>query len=394
MKLLKKQMKTKSFFLGLFFLLLIGNLNAQNEDLPRVEIEDEYLFLNHPFLEDDEKWAFRFYLHTFFKNNEYFGDFVKGYTLTGFHLCPQLTYNYNSMLKIQVIWNILKYNGYDNFSEYKPYARIVFRPKKCFSVICGYLEGNIRHKLTEPIYNPERYYTDNIENGLQFLVNKPHRYDGDTWLNWEKFILWGDPWQEQLTFGHHSDFQVIHNKSFSAGLSGELLISHQGGQIDATNEKVQSLENGGLGVFFRKVGSVDSRSFRFFSVESFFLQFHCIDPTPSIPYLDGYAIYNKAFLKFSNFGLTLGDWYANRFINFRGDKLFTCRAIETTDNKTNRNVIFSELFFCKDYFDNVFTLKAGINGYFDTDELTMEYSYMFSMIFSIKKTTHARGFFK
>ena len=119
------------------------------------------------------KFAARFYCHTFFKNNEYFGDFVKGYTLTGYHLQPEFSYSPNRKLKVQALWDVLKYHGYDKFSKNKPYFRIVFQPTESFRIICGYLDGNVRHGLIEPIYDPERYLTAEMENGLQINLSRP-----------------------------------------------------------------------------------------------------------------------------------------------------------------------------------------------------------------------------
>ena len=341
--------------------------------------EDEYSFLRQSSLNDSAKISAGINLHTFFKNNEYFGDFIKGYTLTGWHCQPEITANFNKSLKIQVLWNVLRYNGYDKYTENCIYPRIVFKPRKSFTMICGYLEGNVKHKMLEPIYNPERYYTENMENGLQFLW-KTNRYDGDMWLNWEKFILWDDPWQEKLTFGQRSDFNLVKTDFFQAGLTGEILISHRGGQIDSSPGQVQSLENGALGFQLHFFGNAE-QNFRQFSFYSMFVQFHCIDETPDIPFLNGFGLYNKALIKIKDFALTCGYWYADRFMNFRGDKLFTCQAIKPEDNVRKRHVVFNEFYYYKTYFNGVFTLKAGANSYWDLKAGNMEYSYMLSLIF-------------
>lgn len=349
-----------------------------------IKPEDEYSFLRPEILyEDGPKLYANLYLHTFFKNNEYFGDFIKGYTLTGWHFQPEITFNVHRQLKIQAVWNVLNYNGYGSCSENKIYPRIVFKPKECFTLVCGCLEGNVRHRMTEPVYNPERYYTDNVENGLQFLL-KTIRYDGDMWLNWEKFILWDDPWQEKLTFGHRSDFSVIKKERFRADITGEILISHRGGQIDSSPEEMQSLENGAAGLKLHFFGKED-KTFRQLTLQSEFVQFHAISSTPDIPYSDGFAFYNKVFLKTGCFGFTCGYWYGDRFMNFRGDRLFTSQAINPENNVRKRNMIFSGLYFYKKYFSDSFILKTGADSYFDIQKGNMEYSYMLSLIYCAGK---------
>ncbi len=343
------------------------------------QIRDEYDFLKMPTLIEDtsgSRFTARLYENNFFKNNEYFGDFVKGYTLTGFHFQPELSYNHNRMLKVQAMWNVLKYHGYDNFSEYKPYLRIVFQPSGSFRVICGYLDGNVRHGLIEPIYDPERYYTNNVENGLQINLSRP-RYDGELWLNWEKMILWGDPWQERLTVGHLSKFHVVDKEKFKSDIVGEFLVSHRGGQIDSSDGQVQSLENGALGMDFHWTGS--GGVFRQLSLRAMAVQYHAIDETEDLPWNDGCATYMKAHLRLSNFGLTLGHWFGYKFLNFRGDPLYTGWAIDPHNNRKHRYIAFFGGYYSKRYFDDVFVLRTGTDAWYDLATGNLEYAYMICM---------------
>jgi len=355
-------------------------------------IVDEYDYLKSTSLYDTaDRWSLRVYEHNFFKNNEYFGDFVKGYTLTGFHFRPELTYALNGQLQFQLMWNVLKYHGYENFSENRPYFRIVFRPRDYFTIIGGYLEGNVRHDMVEPIYNPERailgtyldrYFTRNVENGIQLLIDRP-RYSGDMWMNWENFILWGDNDKERLSVGHVSKFRVADRANFRSDIVAEFLVAHRGGQIDSCEGQVQSLENGALGMDFHWTGS-DEAAFRQFSVRAMVVQYHAMDGTPDLPWDDGVGTYLKAHLRLWNFGLTAGHWYANKFLSFRGDPLFTCWALDDALNRECRSMAFGELYFGKRYFSDVFTLRTGISAYYDIKASQMEYSYMISMLVSPK----------
>lgn len=336
----------------------------------RAQIPDEYSYL---FFEDDDtsKTVLKCRADCFLKNNEYFGDFAKGYTLIGYMLQPEFIYRPVDKVEISVLWNVLKYSGKDDFSDYKPYFRIKFSPIKKLSIILGRLDGNLSHGMIEPIYKPERYYLNNIENGLQCNY-KTERYKGDIWLNWEKFLLWNDPWHEKLTIGHKSELLIAKKGLSSFFLTGEALISHRGGQIDLSDDRVQTLENGALG--FKFCHNKLTYDFRF-------VQYHAIDPTYEIPYIDGYAFYNKALLRFYDFGFVCGYWYGNMFMNFRGEELFSSQAIEPQDNKNIRSVLFNELYYSKK-IQNVFSLKAGVNTYFNILNGDMEYSYMLSFVFN------------
>lgn len=380
--------------LALLLAIVALSAKAQQEPVTRVFYRtynmyfDEYQYYKYHSLNDTlRKFCLGVSQHNFLKNNEYFGDFVKGYTLIGFSFQPEFTYNLNPQLSVQAMWNVLKYHGYDDFSEYKPYMRIVFRPSRKLTVIGGYLEGNVKHEMLEPIYNPERFYTDNVENGLQLLVDA-NRYQGDTWLNWEKFILWGDPWKEKLTFGHHSKLRILGTgNDWKVSLDGQLLISHRGGQIDSCeNVQLQTLENGAIGLDitkFPKFGKFDS-NFRSFSIKAMFVQYHAIDETVETPYVDGWGAYLKALLKICDFGFSCGYWDAHCFMNFRGDPLFTCVGLNLDNSKKHRQVLFNELYYYKSFYGDCFRLRGGVNTYYDINAGNLEYSFMFGMLFKQK----------
>lgn len=355
------------------------------------KIRDDYDYLKVPTLLSDvatpdaahRKFAARFYCHTFFKNNEYFGDFVKGYTLTGYHLQPEFSYSPNRKLKVQALWDVLKYHGYDKFSKNKPYFRIVFQPTESFRIICGYLDGNVRHGLIEPIYDPERYLTAEMENGLQINLLRPH-YDGELWLNWEKMILWGDPWQERLVVGHLSKFHVADRERFRADVLGEFLVAHRGGQIDSCDGQVQSLSNAAAGMDFHWIGN-GGGVFKQLSVRAMAVGYHAIDETPDLPWTDGCGTFVKAHLRLADFGLTLGHWFGYQFVNFRGDLLYTGWAIDPANNRAHRYMTFFGGYYSKRYFNDTFVLRTGVDAWYDLATGNLEYAYMLSMAVNFRK---------
>ena len=351
-----------------------------------IQIRDDYDYLKLPTLLEDtahHKFAARFYCHTFFKNNEYFGDFVKGYTLTGYHLQPEFSYSPNRKLKVQALWDVLKYHGYDKFSKNKPYFRIVFQPTDSFRIICGYLDGNVRHGLIEPIYDPERYLTAEMENGLQINLSRPH-YGGELWLNWEKMILWGDPWQERLVVGHLSKFHIADRERFKADVLGEFLVAHRGGQIDSCDGQVQRLSNAAAGIDLHWIGN-GGGCFRQLSVRAMAVGYHAIDETPDLPWTDGCGTFVKAHLRLADFGLTLGHWFGYQFVNFRGDLLYTCWAINPENNRKHRYVTFFGGYYSKRYFNDTFVLRTGVDAWYDLAAGNLEYSYMLSMAVNFNK---------
>jgi hypothetical protein len=114
---------------------------------------------------------FRIENSNFLKNNEYFGDFIQGYTLIGYFINPKFVYYPAANAKIEVGAHLLKYSGIDEFSKVIPTLRFHFKASKSTDIVIGTLYGSANHETIEPLFRHEYFYTENIENGLQFLFD-------------------------------------------------------------------------------------------------------------------------------------------------------------------------------------------------------------------------------
>ena len=155
----------------------------------------------------------------FFRNNEYKGNLVKGYTLPGLWLLPSVSYQPLKDLKIEAgvymlrYWGENKYPnthyadlpGYDTDDTQTsfhavPFFRVHYAPLPGVSLVLGNIYGRNNHGLIEPLYNKEMVMTSDPEAGVQFLWDTRH-FNLDMWVNWESFIFQGDKRQEEFTFG-------------------------------------------------------------------------------------------------------------------------------------------------------------------------------------------------
>ena len=169
---------------------------------------------------DQRKLFFKLENIDFLKNNEYTGDIVTGYTLIGGWMRPKLVYYPSDKLRLELGGHFLKYHGREEFDNISFWFNTHYKPFKELSVIFGNLNNNANHHLIRPLFEPEQYFTEKPEGGIQFLFNN-RWLSSDLWLNWEQFILPDDPFQEHFTFGWSSDFQLW-SRSFR-GRAGRFL---------------------------------------------------------------------------------------------------------------------------------------------------------------------------
>lgn len=199
---------------------------------------------------------------TFFKDNEYDGRQVIGYTLPGLWIQPKVTYQANKNIKLEAGLHSLIYYGkrkYPNIayqdigawkgSDYSegthllPFFRANVQMGKV-NVVLGDLYGGANHRLIQPLYCQELNLTSDPEKGVQVLVDM-NRWHLDAWCDWQSFIFKGDTHQESFIFGGNSEFKL--GKKWTIPL--QVVVQHRGGeiQVDSAHHGVQTLINYSLG---------------------------------------------------------------------------------------------------------------------------------------------------
>lgn len=203
---------------------------------------------------------------SFFKDNEYTGDLVTGYTLPGLWLQPKLTYQPINNLSLEVGLHSLVYAGklkypnlgYQDIGSWKgndytegthilPFFRANLQLGKAHFVL-GNIYGGANHHLIEPLYSRELNLTNDPEMGLQALVDLNH-WHLDTWVNWQSFIFKGDTHQESFIFGGNSEWKY---GRWTFPL--QAVVQHRGGEIqtDTAHHGVQTLINAAVGARYEQ----------------------------------------------------------------------------------------------------------------------------------------------
>lgn len=205
---------------------------------------------------------------SFFRDNEYAGGVMDGYSLPGLWIQPKAAYYPLENIKLEAGVHMLRYwgaNKYPNMAyqdiavwkgdQYQhglhvlPFFRAQIAVSKQVNIVLGDIYGGANHQLIDPLYSPELNLTDDPEAGLQLLYSaKPA--DVDIWVNWQSFIFRKDIHQEAFIVGLSTRFKLnAPDSRFHFYLPLQGVIQHRGGEIDTIyTHSVQTLMNGAIGI--------------------------------------------------------------------------------------------------------------------------------------------------
>ena len=206
----------------------------------------------------------------FFRDNEYDGDIQKGYTLPGAWVRPALTYNPLDSIHLELGASGLFYSGankypcwaYHDIAKWKgnqyqsgvhllPWFRAEMKMGH-FDIVLGDIYGGTTHRLPTPLYNKEQILSADPEMGAQIRFDT-RCYHLDVFCNWQSFQFREDSHQEAFTVGLTTRYTPFRGRFWEdVEFNGAVLVQHRGGELDATDDGVQTLCNGSLGVAWDK----------------------------------------------------------------------------------------------------------------------------------------------
>ena len=352
---------------GIFIVLLnissIITLAGKNYNLPFFEenVVDS--------LENNSLY-FKLNSETFLKNNEYFGDFSKGMTITGFKIIPFLSYKAKEKTEISIGMMLQKYSSYNNLNKSIPLFRIEHKPNNNINLIGGKLYSNLNHKLIEPLYGFDNYFFNNVEEGIQFIFNYP-RIKSDIWIDWEQFILWNDPFQEKFTFGTSNSLNVIKPGNQNLNVDLQSLISHRGGQITSLDTNIQNLINVSPGLnysfYFNEKTILSVFAYMPVSIDA--------SPNKETKYENGIGYYPGIKLIINNFHIHMAYWNAYRFYGHKGEALYNSgSSYDNTLFHYNRQLLNFRFRYSL-LNKSGFKLAAGLETFYDLKTNKLEYNY-------------------
>ncbi|MDD4149898.1 MAG: hypothetical protein PHE33_07700 [Bacteroidales bacterium] len=310
----------------------------------------------------------------FLKNNEYFNPFVEGYTLIGYWLKPQIKYNATKRLSFSAGFHAQKYSGVKGFSEFRPLFSLEFKTGEQSKLIFGNLTSTINHNISDYILADENYLTNNVESGLQFM-HKSKRYFSDTWIDWRQFIFDGSPFPEIILFGTSNKISLINKNNQSIlELNLDGVASHVGGQINSSDDNVQTIMNSVSGLNY----NMYPKSF-LTKVSLFSHYYTSLDqsPTKRLKYIYGYGVLSGVELSNEFVNLKLEHWYGDYYFTKFGNQMFSSFNIEKPNYTEDQRAFINAHLIGK--YEKIKNIKIGlgVNLYYDLYNLRMDYSMGF-----------------
>ena len=316
----------KSFFVALL-LLLATISNAQS-------------------INNSDSISGKFYVDlssaAFFDNLEFANYIEKGYTLTGFNIEPRLRFAVDNKYSISAGFHGLFYSGEPTFTTIIPVVTINASLTEKISMNVGTINGANGHGLPEPIFAPERALINQPETGLQFLFNGNY-FEGETWINWEKFLFFGDTIQEEFTVGVSGKIQLLEGDKLNLNIPLYALAVHQGGQINETESLVSTLANFGGGVNL----SLPAANGRI-GVEALAFMGKDMSPNPHHIYKNGWAIFPKLYFQRKGLSIDVGYWRADSLMLPRGQQIFgSVSTVHPDYNSPKREIVTGNFIYSK-----------------------------------------------
>ncbi|SKB87597.1 hypothetical protein [Daejeonella lutea] len=253
----------------------------------------------------------------YMRNYEYFNKIQDGHTLFGGQLEPQLLYYAHPRLSISAGVHLRKDFGGRGIYRTFPLFSVKYQ-KHNTTLINGVLEGNIHHRMIEPIYDFEKKITEPVEYGTQFIIENKSFFL-DAFINWKRMIYKPSPDQEQILGGASMAISLVDNTKLSLSIPVQLTVFHQGGQIDVTNVPLQTLVNSALG-FKLKIplqGFVNA-----FRSENYYTHFRDLSFTSVQAFSTGGGWFLNSGID-TKYGSLLGTyWNADKFISTQGMPIY------------------------------------------------------------------------
>lgn len=307
------------------------------------------------------------------KNNEYFNKIADGYTLFGYQLNPKLIYFPSPNVRLEAGVFAWKDFGNAAYSQITPTFTLKYE-KNNFAFLFGTLEGSLTHRLIEPLYDFERVIYDRLEHGVQFIYS--HRYFAiDTWINWEKMVYRGSPFQEVLTAGASGRLKVVDNQYWKINFPLQILTSHQGGQITTANLPALTLVNGTAGLHISKQLSTNG-FFRNARMEHYYVFSKDLVPSPR-PFQQGKGTYLNLALSTAWLEIMGSYWLGNAYVPSRGGPLYS--SVSSSHSNEGHTEKLRELFILRlmhnTRLSEKLLLSARAEPFYDFNSQEIEFSF-------------------
>jgi hypothetical protein len=246
---------------------------------------------------------------------------IEGYTLIGNFIEPAILFFPSSKFSVRLGAHLLNYSGAGTFSQIAPVISSKLRFSDRTSLTLGSLDGCEKHRLFDPVFDQERMYSKNHENGIEFMTDQKHIFS-DSWLDWENFIFKGDTTREILTFAESFKYTTGKiQKLFDLNIPFQFLIKHKGGQISNYIGNVETLINlaAGAGINF-DLNNGNSGKIGFDYIH---LLFYDNSSNQVFSFKQGYANWYKLHFTYKALMFELAYWKSHNYYTSDGNLIYS-----------------------------------------------------------------------
>lgn len=286
----------------------------------------------------------------FFKNNEYYNDYVAGYSKTGFFFNPAISWVISDKTRLTGGVHLLKYAGEHGFNKVKPLFYLQHELFDGIDLLMGSIKGTHHHNLIDPLYHYERFLDEHIENGLQFLIDKPY-IQADIWVNWKNFITPGDDSREIFDTGISTDFPLYgKQQDFTVYFPLQVIFQHRGGQIDNSGKPVTTFSNFAGGPDLQL--DLDSRFLTSLGWKNLYVGYRDLSPGDNRDIKKGHGWMSTFSMNMQKLQLQFSWWKARRFLSFAGNPMYqnySLRKERLLDEE--RELLIGKLRYTRQYRD-------------------------------------------
>lgn len=308
----------------------------------------------------------------FFKNNEYYNDYVAGYSKTGFFLNPTLSWIISDKTRLAGGVHLLKYAGEHGFNKVKPVFYLQHQLFNGVDLLMGSIKGTHHHNLIDPLYHNERFLDEHIENGLQFLIQKPF-VEADIWMNWKNFITRGDDSREIFETGISSGLPLNgKEQAFTVQLPLQVVFQHKGGQIDNSGKPVATFSNFAGGTALQL--DLHSRYLTSLEWENLYVGYRDLSPGTNREIKNGHGWMSNFSVDVKKFRFQFSWWKARRFLSFAGNPMYQNYSIKKERMiDEQRELLIGKLRYTRKYRDLHFVFN--FDTYWSPRTRQMDYGF-------------------
>jgi hypothetical protein len=308
----------------------------------------------------------------FFKNNEYFNDFVYSRALAGTIIEPTCNYRVNKDIMLTAGIYIHKYYGDNSLDKLKPLFRVNWQITNGINLIMGDLNQGLNHRMVEPLYQFDRHYTHNDEEGVQIIFNKKHFFS-DFWVNYDRNSRPRDKEQELMQLAYSGSYTINLNPNIPLKIFIQGIWSHEGGQDLAVSYPVHTIANaaGGIECTYNWNNAWDIKA----GTIMYYANSTELSPIKLEHFPNGYGYFGGLFCQSKYMQAEVGYWHGHHFISMQGEPLYQSKSYKYNSlSAPERRTLILKLGLKKEITKG---MVAGIRyeSYWGSDIQSYDYFY-------------------